>query len=597
MGLTRSQKKYIKKHVKELSDVQLAGHLGIQTETIAKYIREQWREKKTENTSPIEFTLSDVKKFFTDNIQFFFLLGLLVFFAYVNSFNNTFVSDDKGAILQNKDIGDFSNVFKNPLTFIRPFFYFIAYQIGGLSPLPYRLINIFFHTGSTFVVFIMSGLMVNIPVGFLAASLFAVHPILIESVGWISGGPYSQYGFFVLLALLFYILAREKKILYVCSVFSFILALSSSEKSIVFPIMVFAYECIFGNLKKHWARVSLFFACSGIWFLLMLARLGERLTTLQTSFYQEKGYDNPLVQIPVAITSYLQLMLWPDKLTLYHSDLLISQFEYIVRLVFFIVFIYGAWYFYKKNKLIFFWICFFVISLFPTLTPLRISWVVAERYVYVGSAGMFIVFSWIIAQIFSSEKLKKFYTAFVIVVLIALIARTVVRNINWKNEDNLWIDTGKTSAWSPATHNNLGDMYFRWGNYEKSVEEFNKAIALQPRFAEAYHNLANVYVKLRKTDTAFELFQRAIALNPVIWQAHQSLGAIYFERRQYDSALEHMQKAITLAPMEPELHTNLAIIYFQIPNSKEKGKEALQKALQINPSYQKAQLLLESLRE
>lgn len=595
MGLTRSQKKYIKKHVKELSDVQLANNLGIPAETVSRYAREQWGEKKTDNTSPVGFTLSDVKKFFTDNIQFFFLLGLLVFFAYVNSFNNGFVSDDKGAILQNKEIGSLTNVFRSPLTFIRPFFYFIAYKIGGLSPLSFRLINIFFHTGSTWMIFIISGLMFNITVGFLAAAIFAVHPILIESVGWISGGPYSQYGFFLLLAFFFYILANKKKYFYVFSLFSFLFALSSSEKSIVLPIMIFSYEFIFGNLKKHWARISLFFGFSGVWFVLMLARIGERLVTLQTSFYQEKGYDNPLVQIPVAITSYLQLMIWPDKLTLYHSDLLISQFEYIIRLFFFILLVCGAGYFYKKNKLIFFWISFFVISLFPTLTPLRVSWVVAERYVYIGSAGMFIVFSWIIARIFSSEKLKKFYTAFVIIILIALIARTVVRNINWKNEDNLWIDTGKTSAWSPATHNNLGDMYFRWGNYEKSVEEFNRAIVLQPRFAEAYHNLANVYVKLGKTDTAFELFQKAVALNPVIWQAYQSLGAIYFERKQYDTALQYMQKAIVLAPTEPELYTNLAIIYFQIPNSKEKGKEALQKALQIDPSYQKAQVILKSL--
>lgn len=537
-----------------------------------------------------------MREFVNKNIAAFFFLSLLVFIAYVNSFHNAFVSDDIGAILQNKDIGNFSNVTKSPSTFIRPLFYFFAFKIGGLSPLVFRLINIFFHLGTTWVVFIIVSLMVNSSSALLTASLFAVHPILTESISWISGGPYSQYGFFLMIAFLCYMLGSRKKILYGISFLFFALALSSSEKAIIFPLILALYELSFSDIKTRWSRLISFFALSGLWVFLLFVRVGERITALQTTFYQEKGIDNPLIQIPVAITSYLQLIFFPNGLTLYHTEFSLTFFSYIIRLSIFILGVVGMIFSFKRHRMIFFWSSFFLISLLPTLTPFRISWIVAERYVYFGSVGIFVVVSLLFEWLRVNKSWRSLYYGIVFVMIASLLVRTIVRNIDWKNEDNLWIATGKTSPSSANNHNNLGDVYDRHGDYERAIGEFSKAIELKPNYADAYHNLGNVYRKTGKLDKALESYKKAIELNPALWQSYENIAAIYFEQNLLDLAAEHMEKAIKLMPQESRLYMNLGFVYTKMNNGA-KAKEMFQKALELDPQNQFIRQIMEDLEK
>jgi len=251
-------------------------------------------------------------------------------------------------------------------------------------------------------------------------------------------------------------------------------------------------------------------------------------------------------------------------------------------------------YFFKKERRIFFWLSFFLIALSPTLTPLRISWWVAERYAYLAVLGIFVIAGFAILKIgqkFNNQELS--WIIFALIIL-ALSGRTIIRNMDWKNQDTLWLATAKTSPRSPKNHNNLGDYYFRHGEYQKAIEEFKTAIELMPNYGDAYHNLANVYRQIGDSEEAIANYQKALSLNPNLWQSHQNLAARYFESGEFELALQELEAAIKINPQNPALFINLGILYLQL-DEKEKAKEALQQALQLDPQDQRAKEMLQTL--
>ena len=554
-----------------------------------------------------------------------FFLILLVFLAYFNSLTNNFVSDDITAILQNKDITKGSYIFSSPQVFLRTFFLAIIAKIFGLNPIFYRLLNLIFHLGTVLIAYFLISRLINYKTAFFAAAILAIHPLQIEAVTWISGGPYSQYSFFFLLSLFFYILSSANKKFYFASLGSFVLCLLSNEKAMTFPLVLFLFILCFeginpvrnsrflNGVKKNWKKIIPFLIIILIWgsvFLLTTGGVEKRVIDLESAQYQEIKFYNPLIQVPIAITSYLELIFWPKDLTLYHSEMSFKKIEYLVRLIIFILFLGLIIYSFKKNRQVFFWLSFFIITLLPTLTPFAISWVVAERYVYLGAIGIYVAIAIFLEKIskpphqsflkklWCGGKLKNLNLAVNVVfclIIALLLTRTFFRNIDWKNEDNLWIATAKTSPSSPNTHNNMGDVYVRHNEYEKAVLEFKKAIKINPRYAEAYHNLANVYLKMNKNEEAIKNYEKALSFNPHLWQSYQNLGSIYFKLEKYDLSLESFQKSIKINDKVPELHVNLGIVYLKI-NNKEKAKEEFKKALELDPNNEKIKQILSTLK-
>ncbi len=528
-------------------------------------------------------------RWFKNHYLFLLLLLCLILITYSNSLNNAFLSDDLAEIVNNPNIGNFSSIFTHPFGFIRPLLYLLVFHIGGLSQILFRLINIIFHIGSVFLIYAIFNFISSKKQALIVASIFAVHPSLSEAVVWISGGMYPQYTFFFLLSFLMYLLSKNSNKLYFLSVFSFLLSFMSHPQMplslfVIFPL----WELCFGNLKKNWKKTIPFLAITGIYILVALNSLPERETTLKSVHYQQGGIDNPFALIPVAITSYFELTFFPKVLTLYHSELAFGPLNFAIRAVITILFFVGIIFSFKKNKFIFFWLSFFVIALSPTLTPFRLNWIVAERYLYLPILGILAVIDLGIEKLSSLTKLKWLSYALLALILILLSTRTILRNIDWKNEDNLWIATGKTSPSSPNTHNNLGDVYGRQGDKQAALREFQTAITLKPNYADAYHNLANTYRELSEFDKALENYQKAIEFNPNLWQSYQNIAAIYFQNKQYDKALENIQKAIQVNPGNINLRNGLGIIYLASGN-KEKAKEVFNLVLSADPQNQFAQ--------
>lgn len=564
--LTKSQKKYIKKNLQNYSVDQIAIDLMVEKAEILEFLKERWDNEKFEKyleKSNIE-TDSKKQKLFFDIENFSFLTWLkenkynLIFFlflvliCYLNAFNNKFLSDDLGAIPDNKDIGNLSYALHQPFISLRHIMYFVIYKAFGLNPVAYRMLNIVSHIGVVFLVYFIFSLVKNKKyLAFFVASLYAVHPILVESITWISGGPYTNYTFFLLLSLIFYIFSPKKKIYYVLSLISYLISLMISPftPAIYFMILIL-YELSFGNIKINWKKILPFFITIlivGIIFIMPSFKLREQ--SFKTTHYQQQLFDSNVDYIPLAITSYLNLILWPQILSLYRPEVIMtSALEYVVRYGLFFSLLGLWWYLYKKNKFFFFWIGFFLISLLPFLSPFRITWVVAERYVYLGSIGIIFFVGYFLNYITEKNKLKTFGSILFIVILISLLTRTIIRNFDWRDADALYLSMEFTAPNDPKTHNNLGDVYSRRKDYVKAEKEFKKAIELKPNYGDAYHNLANVYAVQGMYDKAIESYNAALSLNPNIWQSYYALYGVYSMRGDKEKAAEALEKARKLNP-------------------------------------------------
>ena len=522
--------------------------------------------------------------------QFFFFI--VIFVIYANSLGNEFVSDDIAGILYNPNLRDLSSVFTSPLSSFqsfRPILYYLTNLLFGLSPWAFRITNIFFHFGTVSVLYLILSLISTPRIAKISALLFAVHPILTESITWISGGSYPQYSFFILTSLLFFILSVKKNTYLYVSLLFLLLSLSTSEKAMIFPLIIIAFIFSYKLRPKNLVSFFLLLIPGGAIALIYSSIISVRLEKVLFSY--ENQIINPLLQIPIAITSYLQLIFWPIPLTLYHSEMSFTQTEFAVRFIIFIIFIIFIGISFFKNKPVFFWLSFFVISLLPTLTPFGISWIVAERYVYLGTIGIIVVCAMAIekiSRILKNEKIAYIITA-VLVILLSI--RTIARNSDWQNQDTLWIATAKYSPNSPQNHNNLGDMYGRHNDLPKAAEEFQIAIKLKPDYGDAYHNLAGTYLNMDKTELAIENYRKALSFNPLLWQSYQNLGAIYFHQNDFSQAEEYFRKAISVNPQNPNLHFNLGVIYLKL-NDKDKARQEFFITLRLDPQNLSAEQAL-----
>lgn len=525
------------------------------------------------------------------------ILIIMAIIPYIFSLHNDFVSDDVGGILKNPAIGQFSSVTSQPLTFLQNLIYFVTYHLFGLSSFFFRLPNVLFHTGSTIMLFFAASMLLGLEIGFFSALLFAVHPLNSEAVLWISAASYPRYAFFVLASFCAYLLSLsgktkpKKKIWYSVSFLMFLLGLFSSEKAIIVPLVLFVFHVADRSVKTHIKNLLPFFVGTLVFAIPNIFQIGVRITDTHLEYGQgSQTFINPLVQIPVAIQTYLTLLFFPDKLDFFHTNLVFNPISIVILVSFAFALIFA----YIKNKLIFFWLSFFLIALSPTLIPLRIASTVAERYTYLATAGVISAVIAIAFKIAQKWHIQKYLIGLLIFLVLILTARTIVRSGDWKNEDTLAVAGARTSPNTISTHMNLVNMYTRAGRIEDAIGETHKALSIEPSYAKGLNNLGYLYAQIGQFDNAMKAYSAALKINPTMWEVHDNLAGLYTAQKNYDLAIRHELLAIRYSNGNIDLYLHLGIIYTQM-GDKEKAKEAFETVLKFNPTNVQVTELLQAV--
>ncbi len=522
----------------------------------------------------------------------------------------------------------------------------IEHQVHGIdNPHLWHLDNLILHLLCTLLVFFIGRkLGLNVWPNIIFTLLFAIHPMRVESVAWVTERKDVLFGFFYLFAMLYYLkyLTEEKKKKYMVVVWiCFILSLFSKIQAVIFPISLVLIDYYFdGELRfKKILSKAPFFLGSLLFGILGIQFLGE-----QGSFESNDTYTGP-VRIFIGAwqyTVYLIKSIVPYRLSpLYPYPPSIPWYFYLSSLSFIGTAV-ALWVAYKRKwKVVFFGLGFFLANVFFMLQILAAGQgFLADRFTYIAYLGLFFMYSWGLQKLFQEKpNLKTPVLAGSFAILLGYSFMTFTQNKIWKNSGTLWThvlkyykqstlpygnranyyrDNGqralalkdyndriKLKANDAAVFNSRARLFFNSKNRDTlllALQDYNKAIELKSDDAEYYVNRGATYAKLNNMDMALENLNEGIKLDPSFTNAYLNRSVIYNQRGQYALALSDINKYLEFKPYNADLWYEKSRLH-NATNQAQQGLEAAQRALKLGnkPLYlverSKSQFMLGKVNE
>ena len=534
--------------------------------------------KETEILSgqKVEIKVSGIREILRKNWKFLLILCLGVAVVYFNSLWGAFVSDDYATIPQNPQIMSLKAGVSGWMTGLTNWFLAVTFGIG--NPIAYHVMNLIIYLLILLIGFVYLKLLFNdgvIPS--LAVLIFAFLPIHVEAISWISGKPYLLNALFVLISMSLFILyskTENKKYLYYFIISLFFAFAAEKVRSMALVILLVLYWVSFDNKLKKKINIGKILTVFGSLLILTLLVLSpnilDRINSVNSGINASDSiFYNPFFQYPTAIAKYLQLILVPTDLTLYHTMYTIPVWLNWLILITYLGSLVWFWF---KDKKIFFALAFIFGAAAPSMAPVKVSWLVAERYMFLGSLGFGLLLAIVLEKFWES---KKIIVVGGVSVLIAFYgARIVLRNVDWQTNHNLWVNTCQVSPNSHNAWNNIGDDYDKLAQYENAIKGFGQSFAIKPNYADAYHNQANIFYKMGRLDLARHGYEMALYYNPALTQTYQTLIQLDMVENNKIELSKHLNTLISLQPNDLQIRYIAAIAYQKVGMLEEAKKIA-----------------------
>jgi len=549
------------------------------------------------------------------------LIVVLAFLTYSNALRGGFVWDDELQIVKNWQIRGLSYIpsafssafwtFADPeagahTNFYRPvqtLSYIAAFQIGGLAPWPFHLINILLHTlASALVYLICVELQISPAAAAIGAAIFATHPVHTETVAWAAGTPDASCAVFYFLSLLLWLRfmrTTQQKWRWM-SAASFLVALFSKEMAVTLPVIVVLIMFKEGrvkSLKKTAVDVAPLLFAGVIYMSARLMALGFISTThlnIQASFL-----DWATLALRV-FGQYIQYALIPYPLSAYHlialhfTDRVLSTVLYVFLIV---IAAYAAFSLDRRIRGIGLWAIAFAVMLIPVFNFTGISLTFfAERYLYIPSLAVSIVVGLILSRFGRNAMIP------MMGVIAAFGIYSFARNWDWSSDEKLYASILRVQPEVAHIRNNLADIYIKAGqddlakaNLEASLKSLASKTYLQAD-NEKYRaevGLGALAARHQQYAEAKDHLNEALKINPRGDWAYLYLGGVVMEGEgNYELAMQLFRKAMDLGPVNEVARDYMGVALFNLKRYKE-AVPYFQEALKINPTYKDAQAHLD----
>jgi len=534
-----------------------------------------------------ESFLNIIKK----NWLFLGILFIGVILLYLNAQRGHFVSDDYATISQNPMVTDVKDGFFHPVMFLNTMHisnWFVSTVFGTTNPLPHHVFSLILYLFFLVLAFSFIGKVFGMKLAYITSIIFALHPIHVEAVSWISGRVYVIIGIYLLLAFMSFINSFETgKIKYIIWMIVFFVAGYLNDWPRIFSLipLVFLYLWYLGwNNKLVMNKVKKFIpyliGLFIIFAILIIPHIKNRIGAVNGGYnFSDSIFYNPFFQYPTGIAKYLQLLWAPVDLTLYHTLYVFpAWFNWLIIFVFtWIIF-----YFIKRDKRIVFALMFFLVVLAPSMAPVKVSWLVAERYVFLASLGFCLFLAILVEDI--NIRVKNLGYILLVPILCFYCVRVFLRNIDWQTNHNLWVRTVQYSWNSHNAWNNIGDDYDKLGQMDNAIKGFGQSYVVKPNYADAYHNQANIFFKIKRYDLARQGYETAVGISSALFQSYISLTQVALYQGDLNGAWGYSNKLMEAQPNNPQSYYVSGMVLLQA------GKEAdavnyFKKALEISPNY------------
>jgi tetratricopeptide (TPR) repeat protein len=558
-------------------------------------------------------------------------VAVVAFAVYFNTLGNGFVYDDNGQVLRNpwiRSAGHLPEIFyKNVWSFqastslsnyYRPMMHVInmaSYHVFGLAAWGFHLVNVLFHAGNSVLVFLLAARLpwgssnaktASAPPGsrwiagplfpaFVAALLFAAHPIHTEAVAWIGAVTDLSLAFFFLLSFYFHLECgeRENYAFRAVSVISFAVSLLCKEPAATLPFLLIAFDSAVPLGNRPWKdrlkKYLPYFAILGLYFIARTYVLRE-LAPVKT--HGQLGAYGYVVNVFPIFAGYLGKLLLPWNLNAFHVFHPIASLmepQGIAGLLVAIACIAAAIFLHGKNPPAFIGLVLIAVPLLPALyLPALGEAVFAERYLYLPSAGFVILLGGTFHRL--RERAPRHGTAVVLAALCLVLSYSVMaakRNPVWKDDLTLFADTVKKSPDGELPNGMLGVALMGAGRFDEAIEQFHRTLKINPASAHAHYNLGLTLLKKDRPAEAIPEFEKAIALSPKDPDARRYLANSYAQLGKTDKAIEQLRIILSSTAELRETYLDLGVA-LRRQGRTEEAIESYRKALAIDAGYAEA---------
>ena len=506
------------------------------------------------------------------------LLAALVFVAFQPALKNNFTNwDDPKYVTANpliRNLGPegvkeifttFHHGAYKPLVLLS---FAVNYRLSGFTPLPYYAVNILLHCVNVLLVLgLLIRLGLDLRAAVVAAALFAVHPLRVESVAWITERKDLLFALFFLVSLRAYLsyLDRGKKLFLIFSLFAFLLSLISKPQGVTLPLflLLIDYYRRRPNLRRVIAEKVPFLITAA--FFLILNLIAWRNFVAGLSPGTENLLKAERIVIPAwGIGFYLLKTIFPFRLSAFYpypqlnlTALVIAAFALPLVILVMLSF---------RRRDIFFGGAFFLLALAPVLQILPLGpAAVADRYTYIPTIGLFFIVGTAVSRSSRRPGFAGAQRIFLLVVaagvIVSLVLASRVRCLVWRDSLALWNDVLEKYPDTDLALNNRGLAWAERGEWRRAIADYDRALELQPYSHHPYINRGNAWAALGYLELAREDFSRAIVLNPRAARAFANRGNIYQQLGMPAEAGADYIRALELVPRDPKTYFNRGLLH------------------------------------
>ncbi|MGA2796855.1 MAG: tetratricopeptide repeat protein [Thermoguttaceae bacterium] len=554
------------------------------------------------------------------------ILALTVFIAYFPSINGGFIWDDVSLLTKNllvKASGGLHRIWctTDPIDYwpMTNTSFWIEWRLWETNPIGYHVTNIMLHIVEALLIWV-SLRKLSIPGAFLAAIVFAMHPVNVESVAWIAQRKNTLTMLFFLLSILWYLKADMHKAIagiaparshgepweldkirsplsiphaplwYRLSLAAFMLAMLSKGSAAVLPVLLLGIIWWRRRLtKRDCLRTAPFFIVAAV---LTLVNICFQSRDVGESI-RYAGFLERLLGAGVVIWFYLYKALLPIDLAFIYPQWQIQTGNPLwwPPLSAALLITAVLWCYRKKwsKPFLFAW-GFFCVALIPVMGITYVFFMryspVADHYQHIAIIGVITltVTGW---SIWHQRVRGILYWG---TTLVTIVAVGVLTLLTWRqsglysDESTLFQETLEKNPGCWMAHTILGIISLNKGQLPEAIAHQREAVRLNPDFFEAQNNLGSALAKAGRPQEAIEHYKRATELNPYFLDAHYNLGIALFNVGRLQEAIDQYQQALRINPNFPDAQNNLGSALARAGRPQE-AIEHYQRALELNPNF------------
>lgn len=513
----------------------------------------------------------------------------------------------------------------HPLTTIS---HMLDCQLYGLQAGWHHFTNVLLHTVAVLLLFLVLNQMTGAfwQSAFVAA-LFAIHPLHVESVAWVSERKDVLSGVFFMLTLGAYVRYVRKPSVgrYLTGALFFALGLMSKPMLVTLPFVLLLLDYWpLGRIRASGSPNAMTRGQAGGSNWPMLSRLlAEKIplfalsalscaATLLAQVYSTEAIEQlpfmwRLNTAAVSYVAYIWQMFWPARLAAFypHPNDQLPFWQVLLAIAFLISVSLLAILWRKERPYIFTGWFWYVGMLVPVIGLIQAGEQArADRYTYLPQIGLYVLITWGITDLMASTRTrsstsrpaatglqpitrgsrrvrtkspqsggyKPFSAVIVAAIIIVLSWGAFVQTSYWKNSETLWTHTLAVTTNNDMAHRCLGDLLLRRGELESAISHFEEALEIRSRTAAAHYNLGGALIENTlgaalagkgRLSEAIGHYENAMKLRPDYGDPYLNLGSVLFQQGRTDEAIAQWQKAVATQPNDAGFHTILGNAFLQ----------------------------------